>query len=100
MRRGSPALGGRRYDSARSQATPQRNTTRLPDLNAREWAATLPLIVMMVWMGIYSQSFLPPVSKVTAHVLDQTQINVPFRVQIPNQHPAARTAPLEAANAH
>src|SRR5207248_1352944 len=26
----------------------------VPDLNAREWACALPLVVMMVWMGIYS----------------------------------------------
>ena len=38
------------------------------------------LIVMMVWMGVYSQSFLPSIGKTTAHVLDQTRINVPFRV--------------------
>ena len=24
----------------------------MPDLNGREWAAVIPLIVMMVWMGI------------------------------------------------
>jgi NADH-quinone oxidoreductase subunit M len=54
----------------------------VPDLNAREWALIVPLVALMVWMGVYSQSFLPPVSKVTAHVLDQTQINVPFKVQI------------------
>ena len=33
------------------------------DLKPREWAAGVPLIAMMVWMGVYSQSFLPPVSK-------------------------------------
>ncbi len=53
----------------------------VPDLRLREWAATVPLIVMMVWMGVYSQSFLPPIGKTTARVLDQTQINVPFRVE-------------------
>src|ERR1017187_4726362 len=37
---------------------------------------------MMVWMGVYSQSFLPPVSKVTARVLEQTTINVPVRAQV------------------
>ena len=41
----------------------------------------VPLIVMMVWMGVYSQSFLPPVGKVTRQILDQTQVNVPFRVK-------------------
>jgi NADH-quinone oxidoreductase subunit M len=61
------------------------------DLNLREWAAVVPLIVMMVWMGVYAQSFLPPVGKVNARVLDQTQVNVPFRVQIPTR--------VEAANA-
>ncbi len=50
------------------------------DLRTREWAAVVPLIVMMVWMGVYSQSFLPPVGKVNARVLDQAQVNVPFRV--------------------
>jgi len=53
----------------------------MPDLNLREWAVVVPLIAMMVWMGVYSQTFLPPVTKATAQVLDQTQVNVPFRVQ-------------------
>ena len=57
----------------------------MPDLNLREWAAVVPMIVMMVWMGVYSQSFLPPVSKTTARVLEQTQVNVPFRVGMPGQ---------------
>ena len=61
------------------------------DLNIREWAAVIPLIAMMVWMGMYSQSFLPPVGRVTARVLEQTQVNVPFRVQI--------VTPAEAADA-
>jgi NADH-quinone oxidoreductase subunit M len=56
--------------------------SHLPDLNLREWAAVIPLIVMMVWMGVYSQSFLPPVGKTTARLLDQTQVNVPFRVHV------------------
>jgi NADH-quinone oxidoreductase subunit M len=53
----------------------------VPDLNLREWAAVVPLIVMMVWMGVYSQSFLAPVSKTTARVLAQSEINVPFQVR-------------------
>jgi len=57
--------------------------SHVPDLNLREWAAVLPLLAMMVWLGVYSQSFLPPVGKVTAHVLEQTQVNVPYRVQGP-----------------
>jgi NADH-quinone oxidoreductase subunit M len=66
----------------------------VPDLNLREWAAVVPLIVMMVWMGVYSQSFLPPVGKTTALILDQSQVNVPFRVSIPGTRPLADRALL------
>ena len=55
--------------------------SHLPDLNLREWAVVVPLVAMMVWMGVYSQTFLPPVGKTTARVLGQTQVNVPFQVQ-------------------
>ncbi len=58
------------------------------DFVPREWAAVLPLILMMVWMGVYSQSFLPPVGKATARVLEQTQVNVPFRVDLSPPHRA------------
>ncbi len=43
----------------------------MPDLNAREWAAILPLILMMFWMGIYSQSFMPVISNQNAQILQQ-----------------------------
>jgi NADH-quinone oxidoreductase subunit M len=58
----------------------------IPDMKLREWAAIVPLILMMVWMGVYSQSFLQPVSKTTARVLDQTRLNVPIRVEIRKGH--------------
>jgi NADH-quinone oxidoreductase subunit M len=53
------------------------------DLKPREWAAVIPLIAMMVWMGVYSQSFLPQVTSNTALVLKQTNVNVSYRVQAP-----------------
>ncbi len=51
----------------------------IPDLNLREWAAIVPLIVMMVWMGVYSQSFLPQVNKEhgTRFETDQRQRQLP-----------------------
>jgi NADH-quinone oxidoreductase subunit M len=61
----------------------------VPDLKLREYAAVVPLIVMMVWMGVYSQSFLPPVGQNTARILQQTSVNVPYRVQM--ERPAAGT---------
>jgi NADH-quinone oxidoreductase subunit M len=63
-------------------ATPDEVRAHVPDLNKREWAVVIPLIAMMVWMGVYTQSFLPPVSQATARILDQTKVNVPFQVRI------------------
>jgi NADH-quinone oxidoreductase subunit M len=72
--------------------------SHMPDMNLREWAAVIPLIVMMVWMGVYSQSFLPPVTKATARVLDQAQVNVPFRVALPpGSRPPAPAVPEVAS---
>jgi NADH-quinone oxidoreductase subunit M len=56
-------------------------THHVYDLSRREWAAVIPLIIMMVWMGTYTRSFLPPVSAATARVLRQTEVNVQFRVE-------------------
>jgi NADH-quinone oxidoreductase subunit M len=72
--------------------TPEEVRSRVFDLNAREWAVVIPLVAMMVWMGVYTQTFLPPVSKATARVLEQTKINVPFQVK-------AQPVPREVANA-
>ncbi|HUS05705.1 MAG TPA: NADH-quinone oxidoreductase subunit M [Bryobacteraceae bacterium] len=64
----------------------------MPDLSTREWAAIIPLIVLMVWMGMVPQSFLPSISASNAVILDQSKVNVEFRV---------KAAPVqEATNAH
>ena len=57
----------------------------MPDFNAREWACMVPLVVMMVWMGIYTQTFLPAVSEANAQILDQSKMNVPLRVAVPRR---------------
>jgi len=44
----------------------------MPDLNMREWACMIPLIAMMVWMGCFSQSFMPPITTATSGILAQT----------------------------
>src|SRR5580704_1191341 len=38
--------------------TPEDLRTHMPDLSAREWSAMIPLVVMMVWLGVGSQTFL------------------------------------------
>jgi NADH-quinone oxidoreductase subunit M len=44
----------------------------MPDFSFREWVCIAPLIVMMVWMGVFTQTFLPTVSETTAQILDRT----------------------------
>ena len=34
-------------------------------------AAALPLVLLMFWMGIYSQSFMPAISTQNAQILQQ-----------------------------
>jgi NADH-quinone oxidoreductase subunit M len=62
------------------------------DLNRREWAAVIPLVVMMFWMGTYTKSFLPPISSANARVLRQSEVNVQFRVETPRPGPEVARA--------
>jgi len=48
-------------------------THHVYDLTPREWAAILPLIALMVWMGTFTQSFMPPISAQNARILENTQ---------------------------
>ncbi len=41
----------------------------MPDLNFREYAIIVPLILLMVWMGTFTQSFIPPISASNAVLL-------------------------------
>jgi NADH-quinone oxidoreductase subunit M len=61
--------------------TPDEVGARVGDMNRREWAAMLPLIVLMVWMGTVTQSFLPPITASSAAILEQTKVNVDFEVK-------------------
>ena len=52
----------------------------MPDLTTREWAAILPMVALMIWMGTYTQTFLPPVSAANAKILDLTRANLEYKV--------------------
>ena len=41
----------------------------LRDLDLREYAISIPLIILMVWMGTFTQSFIPSISTSTAVIL-------------------------------
>ena len=53
------------------------------DLTPREWAAILPLLALMVWMGTFTQSFMPPISAENARILNQTRELKVERVALP-----------------
>jgi NADH-quinone oxidoreductase subunit M len=53
----------------------------LPDLNIREWAYMLPLVIMSLWIGIYPGPFLRYIDKTVNAVVKQVRPNY----QIPGQ---------------
>jgi NADH-quinone oxidoreductase subunit M len=64
----------------------------MPDFNAREWACMIPLVVMMVWMGVYTQTFLPAVTEANLKILDQSKGNAPLRVSLPGTRGDSRAS--------
>ena len=63
--------------------TPDSVRSHVFDMSGREWAAMAPLVIMMVWMGTLTTSFLPPISKTNAAILETTKVNVEFHVKAP-----------------
>ncbi len=50
--------------------TPEDVKHHMPDLTPREWAILLPLVALMLWMGVGTQSFLPPIRESSAAILE------------------------------
>jgi NADH-quinone oxidoreductase subunit M len=71
--------------------TPDAVRSHVHDIRPREWVAAIPLIVLMVWMGTVTRTFLPPVGAINAAILKQTLINAEFHVE--------NRTPKEVANA-
>lgn len=61
---------------------PNDRNASFADLTGRDWAPLLPLILLMVWLGSYTQSFMPPITAATARILDQTSMSNEYRVQL------------------
>jgi NADH-quinone oxidoreductase subunit M len=76
-------------------------THHMPDLNFREYAIIIPLILLMLWMGTYTQSFIPPISASNAVLLGpiDAKREIHVRVTSPQIHPPKLTAQPELANA-
>jgi NADH-quinone oxidoreductase subunit M len=52
------------------------------DLSGRETVLAAPLLLLMVLMGVASTGFLAPQSAVNAKILEQSKMNVEFRVAV------------------
>jgi NADH:ubiquinone oxidoreductase subunit 4 (subunit M) len=55
---------------------------RMPDLNAREWAAVIPMLALMIIMGVAAQVFLPSISASNADALAATRGRQEQRVMV------------------
>jgi NADH-quinone oxidoreductase subunit M len=51
------------------------------DINAREFVAALPLLILMVWMGTYTKPFFAPISAANARILEQSKMGIEVRVE-------------------
>ena len=62
------------------------------DLRPREWMMVAPLVILMVALGVYTEPVLAPISSSVARLLEQSNANVPLRVQLtaPNTPEAPR----------
>jgi NADH-quinone oxidoreductase subunit M len=69
-------------------------TMAFADMSRTDWIPVLPLILLMVWLGCYTQSFMPPISASTARLLEQTNLNNQLRVRLitPSEIPVAEVA--------
>jgi NADH-quinone oxidoreductase subunit M len=72
-------------------------THHMPDLSFREYAIIVPLIVLMLWMGSYTQSFLTPISAADAVLLGP--IDARREIHVRAAPPPMAPADRELANA-
>ncbi|HTS75094.1 MAG TPA: NADH-quinone oxidoreductase subunit M [Bryobacteraceae bacterium] len=66
-------------------------THHMYDLTPREWAAIVPLLALMVWMGTFTQTFIPAISTQNARILQVSRESRIERASIP--------APVEVSRA-
>ncbi|USI71761.1 NADH-quinone oxidoreductase subunit M [Sphingomonas morindae] len=70
---------------------PQKNAdaAAMPDLDAREYAILVPLVLATIWMGVYPESFLAPIRKDVGLVMERVaHAHPPSDAQPTPGHPA------------
>ncbi len=72
------------------------NNLRLPDLNLREWAVFVPLMLWALWIGLYPKPYFEVLDKPVAGLVERVQ---PYYYGAPpavEPAPTAAAAPMEA----
>src|SRR5262245_35878657 len=80
------------------QVENEKNRTLL-DLVGREYAMLVPLLIMMLWMGIYSSYFLRPMDASVMKVINQTQtgqVEYARQLRTKTKSPGSSNIPLLA----
>jgi len=58
---------------------------KLSDMNGREWAYMIPLVIMSLWIGVYPKPFLEFVQRPVNAVVKQIRPNYPFPPMPPEE---------------
>jgi NADH-quinone oxidoreductase subunit M len=61
---------------------PEAIRTHVYDLTRREWTAMLPLVALMVWLGVGSETFLPAIRQTNAWILERSRATTEIRVEL------------------
>jgi NADH-quinone oxidoreductase subunit M len=70
----------------------------IPDLTLREWVAIMPLLILMVWMGMQSQTFLPSIGASNSKTLAVVERRSEQQVKQVQPKPAKQTQEVERAD--
>jgi NADH-quinone oxidoreductase subunit M len=70
------------------------------DLQWRDWVPVVPLVAMMLWLGCYSQTFMPSISAATYQLLDNTNMTNQYRVKLDASGAGAQLVNAVAEVAH
>ncbi len=75
--------------------------TKMPDLNAREWALLAPIAAAVLWMGVYPESFMAPMRKDIGWLVERTARAAPAGDSQPTAgKPGAAPQSHDAGPAH
>ncbi|MBV8819801.1 MAG: hypothetical protein JO022_15675, partial [Acidobacteriaceae bacterium] len=67
---------------------------------AREFCAIIPLLVLMVWMGTFTQSFMPPIMTTNTAILGPIEARKEIQVKArPASRPGLPVLVKEVADA-